>query len=286
MKYMVVTTNVSNCTIMMARTLHIIHHCIFTNMDHIYTYLYKETEAYWHICKCIKISTMHHKYEYEENKHIVGIRDDKDTVNWACIMRTCASTMHTHTRVRTCTCTYVTLLHSTRYRACDLLIHDGIKFTHVGKRCHWSSKRYSKHWSLENVFNPLQDKTRIYICCLTFFMPKHGYIYLCLLTHWGRVTHICVGNLTIIGSDNGLSPGRRQAIIWTNAGILLIRPLGTNFSEFLVEILIVSFKKMRLKVSSAKWRLFRLGLNVLTLFMPKHGYISLLVNSLHDESRI
>ena len=42
------------------------------------------------------------------------------------------------------------------------------------------------------------------------------------LTHWGRVTHICVNILTIIGSDNGLSPGRRQAIIWTNAGILLI----------------------------------------------------------------
>ena len=36
---------------------------------------------------------------------------------------------------------------------------------------------------------------------------------LCMLTHWGRVTHICVGNLTTIGSDNGLSPGRRQAII-------------------------------------------------------------------------
>ena len=37
------------------------------------------------------------------------------------------------------------------------------------------------------------------------------------LTHWGRVTHICVCKLTIIGSDNGLSPGRRPAIIWTNA---------------------------------------------------------------------
>ena len=49
------------------------------------------------------------------------------------------------------------------------------------------------------------------------------------LTHWGRVTHICVCKLTIIGSDDGLSPGRRQAIIWTNAGMLLIRPLGTNF---------------------------------------------------------
>ena len=60
------------------------------------------------------------------------------------------------------------------------------------------------------------------------------------LTHWGRVTHICVRNLTIIGSDNGLSPGRRQAIIWTNAGILLIGPLGTNFSEILIEIHIFS----------------------------------------------
>ena len=53
----------------------------------------------------------------------------------------------------------------------------------------------------------------------------------CNLTHRGRVTHICVGNLTIIGSDNGLPPGRRQAIIWTNARILLIEPLGTILSE-------------------------------------------------------
>ena len=52
------------------------------------------------------------------------------------------------------------------------------------------------------------------------------------LTHWGRVTHICISDLTSIGSGNGLSPGRRQAIIRTNAGILLIRPLGTNFSAF------------------------------------------------------
>ena len=42
------------------------------------------------------------------------------------------------------------------------------------------------------------------------------------LSHWGRVTHICVSNLTIIGSDSGLSPSRRQAIIWTNAAILLL----------------------------------------------------------------
>ena len=76
------------------------------------------------------------------------------------------------------------------------------------------------------------------------------------LTHWGRVMHICVGKLTIIVSDNGLSPGRRQAIIWTNAGILLIRPLGTNFGEISIGIQTFSFKKMHLKMSSAKWHPF------------------------------
>ena len=78
------------------------------------------------------------------------------------------------------------------------------------------------------------------------------------------MTHICVGNLIIIGLDNGLSPGQRQAIIWTNAGILLIGPSGTNFSEILIEILTFSFKNMRFKMSSAKWWPFCLGLNVLS----------------------
>ena len=77
--------------------------------------------------------------------------------------------------------------------------------------------------------------------------------------------HICVSKLTIIGSDNGLSPGRRQAIIWTNAGILLIRTLGTNFSEILGEIHPFSFSKLHFKMSSAKWRLFGHGLNELTI---------------------
>ena len=74
-----------------------------------------------------------------------------------------------------------------------------------------------------------------------------------------------MGNLTIIGSDNDLLPGRRQAIIWINAGILLIAPLLTNFSEIWIEIHTFSFKKMYLKISSANWHLFHLGLNVLTL---------------------
>ena len=56
------------------------------------------------------------------------------------------------------------------------------------------------------------------------------------LTYWGRVTPVCISNLTINRSDNSLSPGRRQAIIRTNAGMLLIGPLVTNLSEILIEI--------------------------------------------------
>ena len=87
------------------------------------------------------------------------------------------------------------------------------------------------------------------------------------LTHWGRVTHICVGKLTIIGLDNGLSPGRRQAIVWTNAGILLFGPLASSFCEIVIEIDAFSFTKMHLKLSSAKWRPPCLGLNVLSNFL-------------------
>ena len=123
----------------------------------------------------------------------------------------------------------------------------------------------------------------------------NGGHFVSALTHWSRVTHICISKLIIIGSDNGLSPGRRQAIILSNAGMLLIGPSGTKFSKILIEIHIFSFKKMHLKMSSAKWRSFGLGLNVfisLTMFHHEwsmwsmtfylqHGYTSQ-ATGLHD----
>ena len=77
------------------------------------------------------------------------------------------------------------------------------------------------------------------------------------------MAHIYVEKLTIIDSDTVLSPGRRQAKIWTDAGLLLIGPLGTNYSEILIGIQTLSLRKMHLKISSGKWRLFCIGLNVL-----------------------
>ena len=104
-----------------------------------------------------------------------------------------------------------------------------------------------------------------------------------MLTHWGRVTHICVSKLTIIGSDNGLSPGRRQAIIWTNAGILSIGPLGTNFSEILIGIQTFSFRKMHLKISSGKWRPSCLGLNAERALIKSVRRASTTLNTLRPK---
>ena len=75
------------------------------------------------------------------------------------------------------------------------------------------------------------------------FSSEHTYFALKRLTHWGQLTHICIGNLTIICLDNGWSPNRHQAIVLTNAGILSIAPSGTNFNEILIKIQAFSFKQ-------------------------------------------
>ena len=86
------------------------------------------------------------------------------------------------------------------------------------------------------------------------------YIYLCT----------CVRIMILA---NGLSPGRCRAIIWTNAGILLIGTLGTNFSEIVITIEKFSFKKMHLNMYSGKWKPLCLGLNVITHSLDsKHLY--------------
>ena len=97
-------------------------------------------------------------------------------------------------------------------------------------------------------------------CC--FFLMLFA-VYVNPLTQWGRVPHICVDKLTISGSDNGSPPGRRQAIIWTNAGIVLIWHSGTNFSGIWNLSIFIFWKyiwKCRLENGGPS---FWFGLNVL-----------------------
>ena len=91
-------------------------------------------------------------------------------------------------------------------------------------------------------------------------MIRYGFTdtWYTFLTHSGWVTHICVTKLTITGSGNGLSPGRRQPIFWTKAEILWHFNRNSN----------TSLKKMHLKMSSEKYRLLSLGLNVWNCHLP------------------
>ena len=115
----------------------------------------------------------------------------------------------------------------------------------VGVMCEIHSPRTSrdKTLGLRRQVLSLPRSLALCISYITAAMNKSCTdmnLYLCkdadfnkmiLLTYWDRVMHIYVSEFTIIGSDNDLSPSRRQAIIWTNAAKLLIRPLGTNFTE-------------------------------------------------------
>ena len=109
----------------------------------------------------------------------------------------------------------------------------------------WPFVRGIHHWPLHSHYKG----TAIWKACLCHDVIME-------LTHWVRVTHICVSKLTTIGSYNGLSPGRRRAIIWSNAGILLIRTLGKNFEGISSEIHTFSVKKIHSKMLYAKWRPF------------------------------
>ena len=88
----------------------------------------------------------------------------------------------------------------------------------------------------------------MHICVSKLTSKRTTYkLYITPCISVGKIKHLTWHDL-IIGSGNGLSPGQRQTIILTNAGILLIRILGTNFSESLSPIHTFSLKKMHLNI--------------------------------------
>ena len=98
-------------------------------------------------------------------------------------------------------------------------------------------------WSNYYLFMP--RRCRWNFKCVIF---KHSSV-ISFLTYWGRIYASVI--YAIIGSDNGLSPARHQAVIWTNTSKVSIRPEGTYFSEIVFKIQKFSFKEMPLETSSA-----------------------------------
>ena len=126
-----------------------------------------------------------------------------------------------------------------------IIAHPIVQITYIQCSVKPILKGQEMHWSRRQF---LRTSYTCFVLCAVFA----GYVcaiwtYL-ILTHWGWVTHTFFGNLTTIGSDNSLSPGRHKAILWTNAGILLIRILRTNFSEILSKIHTFSLQKCIRKI--------------------------------------
>ena len=162
--------------------------------------------------------------------------------------------------------------------------HTTHSMTHsVPVKQHWTCQQMTHKNLLKSMLSAQQNKLpHIHrTCCIprsnTYCITRSNMTQQAMKTssyliYWGWVLHICINNLTIIGPDDGLLPDRHQAIIWTNAVILLIQTLGTNLSEILSEIHTFSLNKMCLNMSPGKWWQFYLGLNVLS-----EKYITLLL---------
>ena len=130
--------------------------------------------------------------------------------------------------------TSLTIVYSTVYSDADQRKHQSSASLAFAWGIHRGPVNSPHKWPVTRKMFPFDDVIMFRIWLKRIYFSTAGY----QLSQWGRVTHICVNIQTIIVSYtcNGLSPGRDRAIIWTNDGILLIGPLGTNFSEILTQL--------------------------------------------------
>ena len=119
-----------------------------------------------------------------------------------------------------------------------------------------------RHAARRNLMNAVSWRGRWYdedVMAEEALSSRTGHAGFLILTHWTRVTSV---NYAIIGSDNGLSPVRRHAIICTKASLLLIWHLGTNINWILIEIgeiWIFSLNEIHFIMPSVKVRHFLLA---------------------------
>ena len=112
----------------------------------------------------------------------------------------------------------------------DVCYHDKTLIT-IGATCQKNRKKGIQKYCAPD-FNAFAHRVLIYQFILGYrfviFWSLNWFQMLAVLTHWSRVTHMCVNRLTSINSDKGWLLGCRQAIIWANVAILLIGPSQTS----------------------------------------------------------
>ena len=155
--------------------------------------------------------------------------------------------------------TWCDRLHNSRRLGCVVIASQGSASSVVSLPTRWVLLRWLVCWrspqrqwrtgSGKYILNacPGMHVFDEYLYQQLFINPLYRYQcsmrYQLIEAEWRIYDH-----LTIIGSDNGLSPGRRQSIIWNNVGILLIETLKMKFSGILIKIQIFSFEKIHLNI--------------------------------------
>ena len=108
--------------------------------------------------------------------------------------------------------------------------------------CHFCNQCWDGWWSCTVIWITWSSLSRVLRKAVKLkhsFTHLHSYMH--CLTHWGWVMHLCL-NYAITNPDNGLSSVCQKAIILINAGLLWVGPIGTNFIEILIRILIFSLQ--------------------------------------------
>ena len=158
--------------------------------------------------------------------------------------------------------TSLTVVYSTVYSGADQRKHKSSASLAFVRGIHRRSVNSPHKWPVTRKMFPFDDVTMNIYCIYTWMRIKRM-----RKGKWEvnpsppSAAYMC--QRSSIGSGNGLSPVRRQAITWTNTDLLSIAPLGTNFNEIRIKIQNFLFKKMRFETPSAKWRPFCPGRDAL-----------------------
>ena len=111
------------------------------------------------------------------------------------------------------------LKSKTSPRHCKALHYHDVRVTNVNVFFHF---KYSGTQYRHHLIGQVLEYNNIILMLILWIMIVG-------LTHWGRMTHICVSQLITIVSDNGLSPDRRQAIIRKKWWNIVIWTRGKKF---------------------------------------------------------
>ena len=120
----------------------------------------------------------------------------------------------------------------TGFPSCKCACWQALSCTNTSYPLHWPQSRLCQDFIIGNVVHGT-----VRWCSYSVFKSGNAThnvinaINISPLTHWGRVMHICVGDLSIIASDNGYSPSHYLNQCWNIVNWNLRNKIQCNFDS-------------------------------------------------------